>query len=154
MALAEVLLLLLLAAAEGVREVEEPEVGPLSNLGMTGSMVLPKEESCAMKYPKEVLAACSRADRWLEDSRGDWDSGSTTEEEAGGAEVEDAGEEAGVLSALAPGLLSPGLFLASSSFFCLSSSARIFLCWSTLAWEGLLKARDPGGADPDMAGKD
>ena len=28
-----------------------------ANLGTTGRMVLPKEESWAMKYPKEVLVA-------------------------------------------------------------------------------------------------
>ena len=42
-----------------------PGVG---SLGITGSMVFPNEESCAMKYPKLVLAAASSADLWLAES--------------------------------------------------------------------------------------
>ena len=42
-----------------------PGVG---SLGITGKMVFPNEESCAMKYPKLVLAAASSADLWLAES--------------------------------------------------------------------------------------
>ena len=72
---------------------------------MTGRMVLPKEESCAIKYPREVLLACSRAALWLGLRRGE--KGSTRMEldelevEAAALEEEDVFSEA----ALAPSLL-------------------------------------------------
>ncbi len=69
------------------------------------------------------------------------------EEEEEGAWVEEA-EEADLSEDPFPG---PSLeFFASSSFFCLSNSAKIFLCWSTLAADGLLKASEPGWVEPDI----
>ena len=122
-------------------------------LGITGSMVLPNDESCGIKYPKLVLDAASSADRWLAESSGEFgelgscwraapggrDTGpeavdATVAGEAVEAEAADAGAEAEVEAAL------PLL----RSFFCRSSSSSIFLCWSIFPEEGLLSAPPPG----------
>ncbi len=87
------------------------------------------------------MVACSRAMRWLDGSR--CEDGSTREDWVAAAGLDGEDEfAAALLSALMFLLLAAavvavalelfGLFLAwlswSSSFFCLSSSARIFLC--------------------------
>ena len=96
-------------------------------LGMTGRIRLPKDESCGMKYPNEVLLAPSIALLWVDESI--W--GDST----GLVELEDP-----VLFVL----LVLGIWLVVMDipveeedcwficFFRRSSSSKIFLCWSIL----------------------
>ena len=109
-------------------------------------MVFPNDESCAMKYPKLVLAAASSADLWLAESSGELgELGSCWSAAAGGndtgAEAVEAAADAEEAGAVADAAAE---FPLLRSFFCRSSSSSIFLCWSIFPEEGLLSAPPPG----------
>lgn len=112
-------------------------------------MVFPNDESCAMKYPKLVLAAASSADLWLADSSGELgELGSCCWRAAPGAGADTAGPEAVVVAAAEAEEEEEGEAEAAAdaagaadvvaaaaealpllrSFFCRSSSSSIFLC--------------------------